>query len=205
MKPTYEERVAMIEKAIMGQQPERVPIVCKQEPSFAVEYAGYDLKTALWNPKMIVDATDKMYTDIYSDAGGNMPRFPLIYRVNGSQAFVPRELDDLVQHPEVEGLHADEYDEYISDPFKCIMEKVVPRLYPKLAMDSPQGALNALRAMIADKQAKSEYLGGCAAVEKNTALLTFAVALSKLPSTLLPTCCAVLPEFPWTYAERPIR
>lgn len=171
MALTAEQRTEMIKKAIMCQKPERVPVVCKQEPSYAIEYAGYDLKTALWNPELIVKATDKMYTDIYCDAGGNMPRFPLVYKVSGSIAFVPRIKDDFIQHPEVEGLKYEEYDEYIADPFKCIVNKVIPRLYPKLAAPGPEGTLNYLRTMIADKQVKSKYLAGMAEIEKKHGII----------------------------------
>ena len=169
MNLTAEQRTEMVRKAILCQQPERVPVVCKAEPSYAIQFAGYDLKEALWKPELIVDATDKMYSEIYCDAGGNMPRFPLIYKTNGSRAYVPRELDDFVQHPEVEGLMIDEYDEYIADPFKCIVETVIPRLYPKLA--GPEGNLNMLRTMIADNQVKGKYLAGCAQVEKKHGII----------------------------------
>jgi len=168
---TVEQRTEMVKKAIMCQKPERVPVVSKQEPSYAIEYAGYDLKTALWNPELIVKATDKMYADIYCDAGGNMPRFPLVYKISGSRAFVPRIKDDFVQHPEVEGLKYEEYDEYIADPFRCIVNTVIPRLYPKLAAPGQEGSLNYLRTMIADKQVKSKYLAGCAEVEKKYGII----------------------------------
>lgn len=171
MRLTAEQRKEMIKKAIMCEKPERVPVISKIEPSYAVQYAGYDLKTALWNPDMIVAATDKVYTDIYCDAGGNMPRFPLIYKTNGSLAYVPRPQDHFVQHPEVAGLHVEEYDEYIADPFKCIVETVLPRLYPKLAIGGSEGNLNILRAMIADNQTKSEFLAGNAAVEKKHGII----------------------------------
>jgi len=166
MKLTYDQRAEMIKKAIMGEKPERVPVVCKAEPSFAVEYAGYDMKEALWNPDLIVKATDKMYEDIYFDAGGNMPRFPMFYKISGSRTFVPRELDHFVQHPEVTGLMFEEYDDYIADPFKCIVEKVIPRLYPNLGKPGAEGNLNFLRCMIADNQIKSRYLAGCAEIER---------------------------------------
>ncbi|NTW71771.1 MAG: hypothetical protein HGA49_05955 [Eubacteriaceae bacterium] len=166
MKLTAEQRTEMIKKAIMCEKPERVPVISKAEPSYAIQYAGYDLKKALWDPEMIVKATDKMYTDIYCDAGGNMPRFPLIYKTNGSKAYVPRAEDDFVQHPDVSGLLAEEYDEYIADPFKCIVDTVIPRIYPVLAEEGSNGSLNYLRAMISDNQVKSKYLAGCAAVEK---------------------------------------
>lgn len=48
MKPTAEQRIEMLKKAIMCEQPERVPVVSKAEPSYAIEYAGYDLKQAQW-------------------------------------------------------------------------------------------------------------------------------------------------------------
>ena len=166
MKLTAEQRTEMIKKAIMCEQPERVPVISKAEPSYAIEYAGYDMKTALWDPEMIVKATDKMYTDIYCDAGGNMPRFPLIYKTNSSRAYVPRELDDFVQHPEVSGLEVQEYDEYIADPFKCIVETVLPRLYPALAKEGMEGKLNILKAMISENQMKGQYLSKMAEIEK---------------------------------------
>lgn len=172
MKPTAEQRMEMLEKAIMCQQPERVPVVSKAEPSYAIQYAGYDLKEALWDPAKILKATDKMYEDIYCDAGGNLPRFPLVYKTNGSRAFVPRESDHFVQHPEVTGLMPEEYDAYIADPFKCIVETVMPRLYPKLSMNSPEGGLNLLRAMIADKTSKAKYLGGLAELGKKHGIIS---------------------------------
>lgn len=171
MKPTAEQRVEMLKKAIMGEQPERVPVVSKAEPSYAIQYAGYDLKQAQWDPALILKATDKMYEDIYCDAGGNMPRFPLVYKTNGSKAFVPRESDDFVQHPEVTGLLPEDYDAYIADPFKCIVETVMPRLYPKLSSADPQGGLNLLRAMIADNQSKAQYLGGLAELGKKHGII----------------------------------
>ncbi|KPU42514.1 uroporphyrinogen decarboxylase (URO-D) [Oxobacter pfennigii] len=172
MKLTTEQRVEMIKKAIMCEKPERVPVVNKAEPSYAIQYAGYDMKKALWSPEMIVDAYDKLYTDVYVDATGGLPRFPLFYKTTGSRAFVPREQDDFVQHPEVEGLQADEYDEYIADPFKCIVNKIVPRIYPKLAKEGAEGSLNYLRAMIADNQIKAKYMAGTIAVEKKHNLVS---------------------------------
>lgn len=171
MKLTAEQRSEMVKKAIMGEKPERVPVISKAEPSYAIQYAGYDLKTALWDPELIVKATDKMYTDIYCDAGGNMPRFPLVYKTNSSRAFVPRDVDDFVQHPEVTGLLSEEYDAYIKDPFKCIVDTVIPRLYPDLAADGVNGSLNFLRAMISDNQVKSQYLAGSAAIEKKHGII----------------------------------
>jgi hypothetical protein len=166
MKLTFEQRSEMLKKAIMCEKPARIPIVCKAEPQYAVEYAGYDLKKALWNPDIIVKAFDKMYEDIYCDAGGSMPRFPLIYKISASKTFVPRESDHFVQHPEVTGLTFEEYDEYIRDPFKCIVETVIPRLYPNLGKPGVEGSLNYLRNMIAGNQMKSRFLSGCELVEK---------------------------------------
>ena len=43
-----------------------------------------------------------------------MGRFPLFYKVMQSKSFVPNDSNGYVQHPEVSGLNADEYDEYIA-------------------------------------------------------------------------------------------
>lgn len=40
--------------------------------------------------------------------------------------------DGFIQHPEVHGLKAHEYDEFIADPMKTIWDKVLPRIYTEI-------------------------------------------------------------------------
>ena len=37
-----------------------------------------------------------------------------------------------MQHPEVHCLEVEEYDEFIADPYKCMVEKLMPRLFAAL-------------------------------------------------------------------------
>src|SRR5699024_5797697 len=46
-----------------------------------------------------------------------------------------------MQHPEVMGLLEEEYDELIENPYDCLLEKVVPRLYKALDLSDPVNAM----------------------------------------------------------------
>ena len=110
----YQESLERCQKAVNLEQPDRIPVICKVDPTFAIEYAGFDMKEALWNVDRIAEAYSKVYEDFYFDGGGYMGRFPLFYKVMQSKSFVPNDSNGYVQHPEVSGLNADEYDEYIA-------------------------------------------------------------------------------------------
>ncbi|MDI9462375.1 MAG: hypothetical protein QM368_02020 [Bacillota bacterium] len=42
-----------------------------------------------------------------------------------------------MQHPEVEGMPAEDYDYLISNPYDCLLERVIPRLYTNLDLSDP--------------------------------------------------------------------
>lgn len=156
----YQESLERCQKAVNLEQPDRIPVICKVDPTFAIEYAGFDMKEALWNVDRIAEAYSKVYEDFYFDGGGYMGRFPLFYKVMQSKSFVPNDSNGYVQHPEVSGLDAEEYDEYIADPYKTIVNKVVPRLYPALAAEGMEGGLNWARAINANNRIMGKIVAG---------------------------------------------
>ena len=104
-----------------------------------------------------------------------MPRF-LGYKISGSRAFVPRIKDDFVQHPEVEGLKYEEYDEYIADPFRCTLLQCSSFT---LNWRLPTGRQSELfKNHDCDKQVKASIWPDVE-VEKNMALLLSGVGPSK--------------------------
>jgi hypothetical protein len=51
-----------------------------------------------------------------------------------------------LQHPEVEGMAIEEYDDFIANPYNCILEKILPRLYVNLDKDATTKAMTLAKA-----------------------------------------------------------
>ncbi|MGL4607132.1 MAG: uroporphyrinogen decarboxylase family protein [Eubacteriaceae bacterium] len=160
MSRKYQESLERCQKAINLEIPDRIPVVCKVDPTFAIQYAGFNMKEALWNVDLLEKAFAKVYEDFYFDAGGYMGRFPLFYKTMEAKSFVQNERDGSVQHPEVSGLFPEEYDLFIKDPYKCIVETVVPRLYPRLGEGGIEGGLNWGRAINANNRVTGKIVAG---------------------------------------------
>lgn len=135
------ERLTRIEKAINLEKPDRIPIFALNGPEVAIDYCGRSLKSATWNLELIRECLPVYYDDMKVDAAAaTFLRCPGMYTTIGSQNFVPNK-DGFMQHPEVCGMLATEYEELIKDPFKTLVDKVLPRQYK--AFDQP-GALGGL-------------------------------------------------------------
>lgn len=115
-----------------GIQPDRVPIFSTADNAFCLEYAGFDLKTEGYSINKNLEAIKKATADFEVDAVFALyARFAHLYKILGATNFVPG-TDGFIQHPEVSGLEASEYDEFIADPMKTIWDKVLPRIYKEI-------------------------------------------------------------------------
>lgn len=115
-----------------GKQPDRVPIFSTTDTAFCLEYAGFDLKTEGYSVDKCLEAIRKATAEFDSDAVFALyVRFAHLYKILGATNFVPG-TDGFIQHPEVSGLEASEYDELIADPMKTIWDKVLPRIYKEI-------------------------------------------------------------------------
>jgi uroporphyrinogen-III decarboxylase len=136
VKILQQERNELYDDLFAGRIPKRVPNGATRFSSeFAIQYAGEDLAKAQWDTSNLEEILDKVCRDFKSD---NLPlstiRFPSYYKELGAKTFVMSS-SGFLQHPEVHGLEPTEYDEFIADPYKVIMEKVLPRLYTELDTD----------------------------------------------------------------------
>ncbi len=115
-----------------GKIPERVPVYMSFEASYPILYAGYDLAVDQYNPDIVKKAIDTTLADFESD---NMPASvgspAIINKIYGSRKFIPSE-SGFFQHPNITAMEAEEYDEFTSDPYKFIQEKVTPRIYSNM-------------------------------------------------------------------------
>lgn len=115
-----------------GKIPERVPIKLSCDSAYAIEFANMSLKKEQWDVNKIIEAIDELNGYLQSDViEGLAIRFPHVYQIMGAKTFKMGS-DGFMQHPNINGLEAEDYDEFIADPYKCIVDKVLPRLYKAL-------------------------------------------------------------------------
>lgn len=136
-----QERTQLFTDVLGGNVPKRVPIYAFFQNEFAIQYAKRDLTESQWNPEEFEETTEKVCQDFISD---NFPvvavRYPSIYKLLGSRNW-EQGSNGFLQHPEIEGLTAEEYDDFIASPLDCVVEKVLPRLYSELDKPSKAFAL----------------------------------------------------------------
>ncbi|NLY39228.1 MAG: uroporphyrinogen decarboxylase [Firmicutes bacterium] len=141
------EKTQLFRDVKTGKIPKRVPFNAALTLEFAIEYAGYDVKRSLWDTENIEAVYDRICRDFPSDLFPiRAPRFPSFYQILGSRPIVMSS-SGFMQHPDVEGMSADDYDAFIASPYDCLLETILPRLYPELDAPPAQRALVFAKAM----------------------------------------------------------
>ena len=137
----FKERTELFEALYSDKVPKRVPISTQIPVDFSVPYSGGDLVSAQWNLEELRPAFDKVCRDFPDDTTPNSAfRLPLHYTILGSKGIVMSS-SGFMQHPEINSMEPDEYDEYTADPYKFICETILPRLYTELDTDPVNKAL----------------------------------------------------------------
>ncbi|AFM41743.1 Uroporphyrinogen decarboxylase (URO-D) [Desulfosporosinus acidiphilus SJ4] len=123
------ERNQIFRNLFSGKIPKRVPLSNPATQDFAIEYAGLNLAECQWDLTKLGPVYEKFCQDFRTDTypGGSI-RIPSHYQLLGSKPIVMSS-SGFMQHPEVVGLLAEEYDQFISSPYDCIIETILPRLY----------------------------------------------------------------------------
>lgn len=160
VKALQEERKSMYSAVYSNRIPKRVPVNISITNHMVASYGGISPIEAQFNYKLLgepaMDICGKVKCDKapVTPVGLNMSRPPLVYQILGAKSFVMGKTGQ-VQHPEVCGMEASDYDYLIEDPFACLLERVMPRQYSELNPEKPIDMLNA-------------FLNGKAALAKNT-------------------------------------
>lgn len=151
-------------------------------PEMAVEYAGYDLYTGLWDPKTVADSMKKLIVefkepDIIRSIFFRSPRF---YASLGSKSF-QQSADGLLQHPEVHSMKDTEYADYNSRPFEFILENVIPRFFSVFDRPEPYRSLALAKGVItnlASVMGPYKQLMGNVLHEENLPVITTTTVLA---------------------------
>ncbi|MFZ7121911.1 MAG: uroporphyrinogen decarboxylase [Eubacteriaceae bacterium] len=149
VKKLQQERSQIFKDMYDNKIPKRVPINVSLEYGIVAKHANINLTEVQWQPHILHDAADKLCQSVYSDILVYVApfRFPGTYEILKSKPFVLAD-DGFLQHPEIEGMLSEEYDDLIAKPLDCLYEKVIPRFYPGLSLDDPVNmTLNLERSM----------------------------------------------------------
>jgi hypothetical protein len=134
-KAAHDARVDRYVKAIkLEELPDRVPVNVAAG-GFPAYYAGYDLKTVMYDVDKMKESVLKYATDFVTDAmptpGGSNGRFFELMQTRTSRwpgGGLPDDAE-MFQFVEEEYMREDEYDAYFSNPADYILRTFLPRTY----------------------------------------------------------------------------
>ncbi|SHI19852.1 uroporphyrinogen decarboxylase [Desulfosporosinus lacus] len=171
------ERNQIFRDLFSGKTPKRVPISNPATQDFAIQHAGLDLAECQWDLTKLEPVYDKFCQDFYTDTypGGSI-RIPSHYQILGSTPIVMSS-SGFMQHPDVVGMLAEEYDQFIASPYDCIVETILPRLYTGFNGEPGKVAMTLAKAMRAQSDDLA-YLGAIRA--KMNAKYGFATMIGAL-------------------------
>lgn len=145
-KALSEERNQLFKDVIDGKIPKRVPIRGLFSNEFAAQYAGMDLREAQWNTLCYEQAFDKVCRDFYSDGYPIFAlRFLSVYQLLGAQNWKMGS-NGFLQHPEIEGMTVEDYEDFIAAPYNTLVEKIMPRLYTEMNAEPGKRAMTLAKA-----------------------------------------------------------
>jgi len=155
----FEERFQIRSDLLAGKIPKRIFV----NPMFTLEaacgYAGVDLLKTHYDMELREKAFDAICKDFYSDSVPVLDlRYPESYQILGARNWVLAS-NGVVQHPEIVTMEADEYDEYIANPYDAIMEKFLPRVCTELDTDPVSRSQVMAKAYYSYKKSKDGTFG----------------------------------------------
>ena len=126
------EREQIYKDLYRGNVPTRVPVSNPLALDAMVEYVGGNVAEIYWDMTKAEAVFDRVCSEFVADQPpGGTRRYPSFYQVLGSKPFVMSSTGHM-QHPDVSGMEVEDYDYFISNPYDCIIERILPRLYTEL-------------------------------------------------------------------------
>ena len=147
--------------------PKRIPVEMSVSHSVLATQGGLDFTNVQFDFSRMHDIAEDVCRRVYSDrcpipSGNGTVRIASYFSILNSEAF-KMVGTGFIQHPEVSSMSADEYDEFIADPYKFIVDKAIPRVYPALDREKNPNVNEVLT--IADK-AREEDRAAIAAITR---------------------------------------
>ncbi|MFZ7120139.1 MAG: uroporphyrinogen decarboxylase family protein [Eubacteriaceae bacterium] len=125
-----EYRTKLFSDVYTGIIPERIPLWDGLTTEYLIQYAGKDLMTTQYsyNVDLLVEIYEKSMEICRGDMpSGGFARNPIAMMFQQSLSMKMSETG-FIQHPERSFMEADEYDEFIKNPYDFLLETLEPRL-----------------------------------------------------------------------------
>lgn len=138
MEKIYQEKFNRYTTALNNEKPDKVPIRL-QAAEFTAKYAGFTLQEIYYDIDKNIAACTKFVQDFDVDTCPGAPNLwwaPLHDAVGAKYLkFAGRDLDPdrQFQYVEEEYMKAEDYDAFIEDPTKWILEVLLPRIHTEFA------------------------------------------------------------------------
>jgi uroporphyrinogen-III decarboxylase len=165
MEKAYQERLNRYVTALNVGKPDKVPIRL-QISEFSAKYAGFTLQEIYYDAEKNIAAATKLIQDFDMDTCPGAPNLwwaPLHDAVGAKYLkFAGRDLEEnrQFQYVEEEYMKPEDYDAFIADPTKWIMDCLLPRIHEEFAEPGSFRANMALvkgaAAMVMDTGAKAQ-------------------------------------------------
>ena len=155
-KQLLQERTKLFEDLYGGIIPERIPISVGMPIELCIEYAKLDLGKTQWTREGLANAIEEVVKNMHTDATpSDAYRVPLFQQIMGSKGIV-MSASGFMQHPEISTLQDDEYDEFVANPYDCLVEKILPRIYGELDTDPIRRGIVFAQALQANTAVRGE-------------------------------------------------
>ncbi|WKY45713.1 uroporphyrinogen decarboxylase family protein [Eubacteriaceae bacterium ES2] len=149
VKREFYKRKSRLQKAVRLEIPDRVPVFSLNGPEVTLEYAGKDLKTDIFNFRILAETVPKYYRDMMVDgAGATFFRNPKMYSYLGARNF-RQNRDGSMQYYDVQGMFESDYEALINSPMKTLIEKILPRIYQSFLLRDKNDFVNLAKGIIA--------------------------------------------------------
>ncbi|MDL2214072.1 uroporphyrinogen decarboxylase [Clostridia bacterium OttesenSCG-928-O13] len=152
-----QERLELREDLVAHKVPGRVPMYLRFSAEAACGLAGVDLMRAHYDIELMEKAYTAVCDTFVSDANpcSNI-RFPASYQLLGARNWILSS-SGVMQHPEIEIMQAEEYDEYTAEPYTFIVEKLLPRACGALDKSPAENMLAFARAQDSYRQDSAKH------------------------------------------------
>ncbi|MFZ7132974.1 MAG: uroporphyrinogen decarboxylase family protein [Eubacteriales bacterium] len=151
VKKLQQERAQLFDDLYLGIIPKRIPISISMPIELCIQKSGLDIGETQWTHKGMSDAIENVVKNLRSDScPADFPRLPLFLQVMGAVS-TQMSHSGFIQHPEVTTMEPEDYDAFINNPYDCIQEKIIPKLYCSLNVNPVRRSINlamGLKAMI---------------------------------------------------------
>jgi len=131
----FAERQTIRDDLFAGKKPKRIPVFASFTLEAACGLAGVSLLDAHYDLELAAKAHKAVCETFYSDSFPSVNlRYPPVYQLLGAKNWILAS-NGAVQHPEIETMLAEDYDEFITNPYDTIIEKFLPRVCSALDTD----------------------------------------------------------------------